>query len=368
MEPSDPLAPYSIATGGEPAGGGADEGGTSVGSAPMAAASDDILPAVIVPPDGVAAPPPKVWPVPLILVISFLFYLVASVLAVALAAFAVHGHLSPAMFSEPDAMQKITQSRIGFPLIVMIPQIAMIIPALVAAGASSMGLRRRLGLVRGQWPLWAWVTAALATPLIGMISSAIVGLFMQDSESLLEMSHIFRDLADEGFLIPLALLIGATPGICEELLFRGYVQSRLTARFHGVLGILITSIIFAAFHMDLVHSTAVFSLGVWLGWICWQSGSLFPAMLAHFINNAVSVFAVALGPEPGSDEVSLQLAGIMLAVFAIGTGSMFLTIFGAWRYREREGDEPFANALLAGPDAPPSTPSLSSPDALTSPS
>lgn len=276
---------------------------------------------------------PKAWPVAVIVLLSLASYLAATVVAIVIAALTVHGHLSADMFREADGLRKITQSRIGFPLIVIIPQVAMVIPAMLAASLSPLGFRNRLRLVRGHWPLGAWFAAALATPLIGMISSAIVGQFMKDSESLVEMSQIFRELAGGGFLIPLAVLIGATPGICEELLFRGYVQSRLTTRFSAPLGLFLTSVLFAAFHMDLVHSIAVFALGVWLGWICWQSGSIFPAMLAHFVNNSVSVVAVSLGPEPGSDEVSVVLAAIMLCVFSLGTAALVTTILLARRYR-----------------------------------
>ena len=288
----------------------------------------------------------RIWPIPIILVSSLAFYILASVLALVVAAFAVNGRIDSAMFGEAGFIQSLTQSKIGFPLIVVIPQIAMIIPVLIAASLSPQGFRDRLNLVRGHWPIWLWGVAAIATPLIGMISSAIVGVFMKDSESLLEMTRVFRDLAGAGYLVPLAFLIGLTPGICEELLFRGYIQSRLTTRWNGVGGVLLTSIVFAAFHMDIVHSTAVFALGVWLGWICWQSGSIFPAMLAHFVNNAVSVFAVSLGPEPGSDEVSLVTAAIMLGVFFLGSGAFLATLTSAWRYRQISGT-PLAGDELA---------------------
>lgn len=293
----------------------------------------------------------RIWPIPLILAASLALYFVASIFAVFIAALAVHGRVTPAMVRDIGFINSLTASQIGFPLIVVIPQIAMTIPALIAAVVSPIGFRQRLNLTMGHWPVWLWCLAAMATPLIGLISSIVVGLFMEDSESLVEMSKIFRDLANNGFLLPLAFLIGATPGVCEELLFRGYVQSRLTTRFSGAVGIFLTSIIFAVFHMDLVHSTAVFALGVWLGWIAWQSGSLFPAMLAHFVNNALSVLAVSLGPEqaPGAenqlDEGSVVMGLVMLAVMTTAFMSLVLTIVSAWRYR-------IGSDILAGPSTP----------------
>ncbi len=52
--------------------------------------------------------------------------------------------------------------------------------------------------------------------------------------------------------------------------------------------------------MDLVHVIAVFPLGLYLGWITLQSGSLFPAMIGHFVNNSIQrrVGRIRFGREP----------------------------------------------------------------------
>jgi uncharacterized protein len=281
--------------------------------------------------------PRRVWPVFVVLMASLGCYLVASLLALVIAAVVVHGRVSVETFRDPESLQQLTQSRVGFPLVVLIPQLAMAVPAVMAAALSPLGLRERLRLVRGDWQPWAWFAAAFATPVIGMVSSAVVGALMTDSEQLVEMSKIFRDLAAGGFLIPLAILIGATPGVCEELLFRGYMQSRLTSRLGGAVGIGITSLFFAVFHLDVVHSTAVFALGIWLGWICWHSGSLFPAMFAHFVNNAASVVAVSMGPDPGGgpEQVSPTFALYMFGIFVLGTSSLIALVSHSWRNRQR---------------------------------
>jgi hypothetical protein len=151
-----------------------------------------------------------------------------------------------------------------------------------------------------------------------MVSGLVVGLFMEQSDSLKQLSQVFRGHGESGFLIPLALMIGATPAICEELLFRGYVQVRMVRSWGPLIGIGIASFLFAAFHMDLVHVIAVFPLGLFLGWISWQSGSLFPAMLGHFVNNVVSVFAVVLAPEADPDVLALPAISFSVAILGLG--------------------------------------------------
>jgi membrane protease YdiL (CAAX protease family) len=152
------------------------------------------------------------------------------------------------------------------------------------------------------------------------------GLFLSESESLKEMSQIFRDHGASGFLIPLSMMIGLTPAVCEELLFRGYIQTRLTQAFHPIFGILIASFLFAIFHMDFVHVIAVFPMGVFLGWVSWRSGSLFPAMMGHFVNNVISVVAVVMAPEGETDVLAAPAIAISLAIIALGIAGMSATV------------------------------------------
>lgn len=267
---------------------------------------------------------PRIWPIPIVVFMAFCLHMSTSIATLLLAMWLVNGTLSPEMLQDGAAIASVTKSRLGLTLTLIVPQTMMLLPVLVAAFFSPVPFAERLGLVRGTWPMKLWISSAIATPIVGLISSMLVGGLMGESESLKEMTNIFRDLGKSGFFIPLALMVGLTPGICEELLFRGYVQTRLVARMGAVFAILFTSVAFAAFHMDLVHSTAVIAIGIYLGWLSWASGSIFPAMIAHFVNNFLSVAAVVLLPESAigagpiksedmPDSALLAMSGIVMA-------------------------------------------------------
>ncbi len=83
----------------------------------------------------------------------------------------------------------------------------------------------------------------------------------------------------------IALLISATPAICEEALFRGFGQRRLVERWHPAVAIAVASALFAVAHMDVQQSTGVFPIGLWLGFVAWRTGSLWVSGLCHFANN-----------------------------------------------------------------------------------
>lgn len=266
---------------------------------------------------------PRWWTAFAVAAVSLAAFVMTSSIMLLAALFLVHGELTLELLRDEGSLQAVSRSRIGLLALVVIPQLALVLPSVCAALLSPAPARRRLGLVRGQWPLWAWVAAAAATPLVGLVSGLVTGLFLEESESLKQMSGIFREHGQSGFLIPLALMIGATPALCEELLFRGYVQTRLVASLGPAAGVMIASLLFAAFHMDLVHVIAVFPLGLFLGWLAWRSGSIFPAMLGHFVNNVISVFAVVIAPEGQTDVLSLPTVAISLAV--IGAGILGMT-------------------------------------------
>ncbi|MCA9137227.1 MAG: CPBP family intramembrane metalloprotease [Planctomycetales bacterium] len=277
------------------------------------------------------APPPRVWPVFGIVGLSWLSFMLCSLVMLVVAIFVVHGEFNPRLMLSADAMSEVSSSRVGLLLLVVFPQLGLVMPSLLAAYLSPVQFGKRLSLVRGHWPLWAWFAAAVTTPLIGWISSIVVGSLMEESENLKMMSDIFRGHGESGFLIPLAFLIGATPAFCEELLFRGYVQTRLNRRVGPAIGIFLSSAMFAIFHMDWIHIIAVFPLGVYLGIIAWRSGSLFPAMLGHFVNNSISVFAVVLGPENMDQEPSPEMAIFLLSVISMGMFGSVLTAVAMWR-------------------------------------
>ena len=277
---------------------------------------------------------PARWWTPIVVIgLSLLCFIVASGVMAVVATAYVHGGLSAKILSNPENLRAVTQSPVGLFLLVVTPQFALVLPCLLAAYLSPTPTLQRLALVRGNWPIWTWPAAMLAAPLVGLISGVVVSLFMEESAALKEMSDIFRHQGQTGFTALLILMVGVTPALCEELLFRGYVQTRMTRVFPPVLGILFSSLAFAAFHMDPVHVVAVIPLGLFLGWLTWQSGSLFPAILAHFGNNAVSVLATIFSPDPDAGAISLPMLEFTIGIFLFGCVGMIAVLIVSIVYR-----------------------------------
>ena len=79
--------------------------------------------------------------------------------------------------------------------------------------------------------------------------------------------------------------------IAEEAFFRGFIMGGLRRRF-GVIGaLLLSAALFTAPHLPITIYPAVFGLGVLLGLLFLQTGSLWPGILMHGFFNTVSYFA-----------------------------------------------------------------------------
>tara|TARA_B100000029_G_scaffold509956_1_gene600312 strand:+ start:1434 stop:2144 length:711 start_codon:yes stop_codon:yes gene_type:complete len=77
--------------------------------------------------------------------------------------------------------------------------------------------------------------------------------------------------------------------ISEEILFRGFLLKKISSRYGPKKSILITSIIFALFHLDLGSIIPVFILGASIGWVKNKTGSLLPCIGIHIIQNSLAV-------------------------------------------------------------------------------
>ena len=93
-------------------------------------------------------------------------------------------------------------------------------------------------------------------------------------------------------LMSLALLAGLAP-VVEELIFRGLLFGWIEGRWGPGTAFIVSSLAFAAAHVEPAHAILVLPLGLLFGWLRWRTGSLWPSLVAHIANNGLAVLAVA---------------------------------------------------------------------------
>ena len=123
------------------------------------------------------------------------------------------------------------------------------------------------------------------------------------------------------------IAIAIIPGFCEEYFFRGVLQKNLNLLLKNAhIAILLSSLLFSAFHLQFYGFFPRFFLGVFFGYLFYWSGSLMYPIIAHALNNFLSltVFYAASSGFFGEDidvsvnsspEIPLALIAFSIIIF-----------------------------------------------------
>jgi uncharacterized protein len=109
------------------------------------------------------------------------------------------------------------------------------------------------------------------------------------------------------------VLIAGLAAVGEELLFRGVAQRLFIKLFKRAWpGIIITAFLFSAMHLQFYGFFPRFVLGILLGVIYWYSGSIWTAMLAHFVYDALWIIIAYFYPVMINEENTVKMSSIAL--------------------------------------------------------
>lgn len=131
----------------------------------------------------------------------------------------------------------------------------------------------------------------LSSPVMELISNINEGFnlpkWMRDEEDTLKkISDNMMQMKTLGSMIFNLVFIGLVTAIAEEFLFRGALQTifvNWTKNKH--VAVWLTAILFSAFHMEFFGFIPRLFLGVLFGYFVAWSGSIWPSVWAHFVNN-----------------------------------------------------------------------------------
>lgn len=149
-------------------------------------------------------------------------------------------------------------------------------------------------------------------------------LFPIPQELLDSMERMLKTAQNYSF--PAAFtVIALLPAICEEMTFRGMILSGLLTRSKPSVAILVTAVLFAAFHLSIHRFFPVFLIGLGASFIVWRSGSIFTGMLLHLINNGL---ITTLAEYPSYDYLGLTQMKPSIGYFAAGAVLIAISVWG----------------------------------------
>lgn len=177
----------------------------------------------------------------------------------------------------------------GIPGIAITQIITMFIPVILLTLIFKKDFRKVFILYKPKDTLLMMLAAIGLWVLVLFISGLFAVFALRFLPPEPELFETYNFLFENITLIQQILLIGLMPAIIEESVFRGFVFSAFLERKKPILGIIISSIMFAALHLSLIKFVPTFLLGVLFSYIVYKTNSIIPAMIMHFVNNSFSV-------------------------------------------------------------------------------
>jgi len=179
-------------------------------------------------------------------------------------------------------------------------------------------------------------------PFIAIPATVIVAILAQFINSIYPFPEHYLESLGKLFEMNLPLwgsflVVAVAPGFCEELLFRGLFP-RFFQKYGMKVNIVITALLFAAFHLDPFRFVPVFLLGALLGYLTLRSGSIIHSMIAHTINNGLALLISVFSGSQIIKLVMMDSENLHYWVVIPAAIILFLALRAFHRFTER-GEE-----------------------------
>ena len=93
-----------------------------------------------------------------------------------------------------------------------------------------------------------------------------------------------------GWLLLDIVLTAVLPGICEEFTNRGGLLTTMRSSFNPAQTTLIVGLAFGLFHQNITQLFYPMLFGMLMAVLVMKTKSIYPAIIVHFMNNALSVY------------------------------------------------------------------------------
>lgn len=148
------------------------------------------------------------------------------------------------------------------------------------------------------------LAVAATAPLIAALAvfARVGAAWFEDVGALVRplIESVFR-----GRGVTAVVVVSALAGIGEELLFRGVIQTGMSASFGAWPGLLVASVLFGLMHaLSRAYFVLATLMGLYLGALYQASDNLLLPVLVHGLYDAIAIGYLLLAGSSGSGESS----------------------------------------------------------------
>jgi sodium transport system permease protein len=148
----------------------------------------------------------------------------------------------------------------------------------------------------------AFLLALAINPVVHALSPIVQKLYPVNEQMIEASQALMQHLNAAPYAWLPFLLIAVLPAFCEELAFRGFLLSGLRHLGHKWWAIVLSAVFFGMVHTILQQSLMAAAVGVVLGFIAVQCGSLWPCIVFHVTHNSLGLLSSRISISPESYE------------------------------------------------------------------
>ncbi|MBN2341038.1 MAG: CPBP family intramembrane metalloprotease [Deltaproteobacteria bacterium] len=176
-----------------------------------------------------------------------------------------------------------------------------------------------------------YIAAVVGVVFAGALGDEVVSLLHRwrptffEMGSMNEISALMREISLPSFIV-LAICISVFPALGEELMFRGLILRSFQRDMPTYFAVIYSSILFGVVHFSWLQGTAAALLGGYLAVVVLFSGSIFPAVAAHLVNNLTWSLVTRFEPEFMDDVLAEGHSWGTLAICVVAVTASILVM------------------------------------------
>ena len=166
--------------------------------------------------------------------------------------------------------------------------------------------------------------------IISKMGSDIYSFALSLEERATEVTQAMLQIDSTNSFVITLIAVAILPAVFEEYIFRGTFQP-IFAKWSGNIhvGIWVSAALFSLIHFQFFGFLPRLILGAGFGYLVVASGSIWPAIAGHFINNGLAVFSAWwIGPEWVAKNMNTSDGVWTSQDWAISIGLATVLVFG----------------------------------------
>lgn len=212
------------------------------------------------------------------------------------------------------------QEKFGFYGTFLTEVFIVLLPALLIAKTGNFKGVLKLKKTAVTNILFSVIVVILAYPVILLLN----GIFLSLISNFVEYKNFPMEIMLQKVpILNYLVFMCIVPAICEEVFFRGTLTNAYSV-YGSKFAIAMSAIVFALFHFDIQNFVAPLLLGLLFSALIEITGSIYPAIIAHFVNNVIAVFTAryvndGLFKFLSGTKISREIGSLQLFIIIILT-------------------------------------------------